>query len=311
MNKIKIIDYIYIENLHGYKNVKIDFDSPYLILLSENGQGKSTILRIIKSCLNLELKNLENIKFDKIIIKFTESEDKAILRKDDLDFEFSSHAYEYVKKRLPEPEFNKLMDLIKKDLSYENIIEFLKNTYTPRRPTIPTGAIRELIADRQRIIENDAINNFSQIIEKNFTKKVLYLPTYRRIEQLMEELNSDIIKDKNIQFGLQDVKNRIEEIRKNILSFSNDTMSRINSEILKKLINGLKINEEELKIIQDNKKDIDLLLNRFGKNLTDEEKNKIKISTFKNGSEKNDPALIYFISKMFNVFLSNVKKIKH
>ncbi|MEQ1112618.1 AAA family ATPase [Acinetobacter johnsonii] len=86
MNKSNIIDYIYIENLHGYKSIKIDFDSPYLILLSENGQGKSTILRIIKSCLSLELKNLENIKFEKIIIKFTETEEKAILKKEDLDF---------------------------------------------------------------------------------------------------------------------------------------------------------------------------------------------------------------------------------
>lgn len=57
MNKSKIIDYIYIENLHGYKNIKIDFDSPFLILLSENGQGKSTILRIIESCLSQELKD--------------------------------------------------------------------------------------------------------------------------------------------------------------------------------------------------------------------------------------------------------------
>ncbi|WP_151766427.1 AAA family ATPase, partial [Acinetobacter seifertii] len=46
MDKSKIIDYIYIKNLHGYKNIKINFDSPFLILLSENGQGKSTILRI-------------------------------------------------------------------------------------------------------------------------------------------------------------------------------------------------------------------------------------------------------------------------
>lgn len=308
MNKSNIIDYIYIENLHGYKSIKIDFDSPYLILLSENGQGKSTILRIIKSCLSLELKNLENIKFEKIIIKFTETEEKAILKKEDLDFEFSSHAYDFIKRRLPETDFNKVIYLVEKNHNYEYIIDFIKNTPSAKRFNIPAGAIRELISERQKIIENENINRFTQIIENNFKKEILYLPTYRRIEQLMEDLNSDIIKDKNIQFGLQDVKNRIEEIRKNILSSSNDTMSRINSEILKKLINGLKINDEELKIIEDNKKDIDLLLNRFGKNLTDEEKRKIKKATFKNNSEKNDPALIYFISKMFNGFFEQRKK---
>ncbi|WP_151766425.1 AAA family ATPase, partial [Acinetobacter seifertii] len=184
----------------------------------------------------------------------------------------------------------------------------VKQTSFLKKYNIPNGAIKELIIDSKKIVENDAINSFTQIIEKNFTKKPLYLPTYRRIEQLMEEISSDVIKDKNIQFGLQDVKNRIEEIRQTILTSSNDTMSRINSEILKKLINGLKVNKEEIKIIEDNKKDIDLLLNRFGKNLTDDEKEKIKKETFKDNSEKSDPALIYFISKMFNSFFEQRKK---
>ncbi|MDO7398727.1 AAA family ATPase [Acinetobacter seifertii] len=310
MDKSKIIDYIYIKNLHGYKNIKINFDSPFLILLSENGQGKSTILRIINSCLCLELNQLENIKFEKIIIKFTKTQDKAILKKDDLSSEIlsNSYAYDYIRKRLPEIEFKELIYLIKSNPNYESIINNVKQTSFLKKYNIPNGAIKELIIDSKKIVENDAINSFTQIIEKNFTKKPLYLPTYRRIEQLMEEISSDVIKDKNIQFGLQDVKNRIEEIRQTILTSSNDTMSRINSEILKKLINGLKVNKEEIKIIEDNKKDIDLLLNRFGKNLTDDEKEKIKKETFKDNSEKSDPALIYFISKMFNSFFEQRKK---
>lgn len=308
MNKSNIIDYIYIKNLHGYKNIKIDFDSPYLILLSENGQGKSTILRIIESCLTLEIKNLENIKFDSISIKFTNSNEVAILKKVDLDFEYRSRAYDFFRSKLSENEFKLLKSYIGKNKNPEEVLSYIRKLSAPNRISIPSIAIRELIEDHDKIIGNEQINSFKDLIKKNFTKKVLYLPTYRRIEQLMEEFNVENIKDKNIQFGLQDVKIRIEEIRKNILSSSNDTMSRINSEILKKLINGLKINDEELKIIKENKDDIDLLLNRFGKNLTEDEKYKIKTTTLRNDSEKSDPALIYFISKMFNGFFEQRKK---
>ena len=149
MNKSKIIDYIYIQNLHGYKNVKIDFDSPFLILLSENGQGKSTILRIIKSCLNLELQNLENIKFEKIIIKFTITGDEAVLRKEDIDYEFRSHAYEYIKMRLPKSEFNELIRLMKNNFKDEYIIEYFKKNQLYKKYNIPIEAVKELIYDQQ------------------------------------------------------------------------------------------------------------------------------------------------------------------
>lgn len=303
MNKSKMIDYIYIENLHGYKNIKIDFDSPFLILLSENGQGKSTILRIIESCLSQELKRLENIKFEKIEIKFTNSDDIAILKKEDLDFEYRSRAYDYIKNKLTEVEFSKLLSLIEYNHNFDEILNYT----AIQNLKIPRGAIRELVEDKDKILSNATINEFKNIIKNNFSPKILYLPTYRRIEQLMEDFSHDNIKNKNIQFGLQDVKNRIEEIRKNILFSSNDTMSRINSEILKKLINGLKINDEELEIIEQNKEHIDLLLNRFGKNLTEDEKRKIKDTISKSNSEKTDSTLIYFISKMFNGFFEQRK----
>lgn len=312
MHDNKIIEYIQISKLHGYKNIKINFDSPYMILLSENGQGKSTILRIIKNCLNLELLSLQDIKFDSIEIKFSQTNDIALLKKLDLDFEYSSRAYEYLSERLSKSDFNHILNLINSKKSYSSIISYTKNISSTTKINIPSMAIRELIEDRDKLLNNVGINNFREIIQKNFNKEILYLPTYRRIEQLMEEFEESKIKDKNIQFGLRDVKVKIEEIRTNILSSSNNTMSRINSEILKRLINGLEVNDEELKIIKENKDHIDLLLNRFGNDLTEEDKIKIKnlISSIDNLNDRSsqNTALFYFISKMFNGFFEQREK---
>src|SRR5690606_15883601 len=75
---------------------------------------------------------------------------------------------------------------------------------------------------------------------------------------------------------------------------------------------GLEVNDEELKIIKENKDHIDLLLNRFGNDLTEEDKIKIKnlISSIDNLNDRSsqNTALFYFISKMFNGFFEQREK---
>lgn len=156
--------------------------------------------------------------------------------------------------------------------------------------------------------------DFFQQIEERFTLKTLYLPTYRRVEDLLSSLNVD--KDKQgqdyIQFGLTDVEDKLESIKKEILTSSNDSMSRINSEILNRLVNGLTVNDDDRSIIINNSNDIELLLNRFGRSLTLSDKNKI-ISLVKNeyevGKRKTTPSFIFF-QRCIMLFLNSKLKIK-
>ncbi|KFA85012.1 AAA family ATPase [Enterobacter sp. EGD-HP1] len=321
------IEYFFIGNMHGYKDVRLDFYDLYKILLSENGQGKTTILKIIDATLNGNIKKLRDVNFGSVEIKFASSSEPISIMKSDLDYDWESKAYRHVSERVSQEELSVIIDIIMSENSLNTIRNKIKNYYEVNsksqlshpdaiRSSLPFSmmALRDLFEEKESLFLGVKKMDFFQQIEERFTLKTLYLPTYRRVEDLLSSLNVD--KDKQgqdyIQFGLTDVEDKLESIKKEILTSSNDSMSRINSEILNRLVNGLTVNDDDRSIIINNSNDIELLLNRFGRSLTLSDKNKI-ISLVKNeyevGKKEND-TLIYFLSKMYNAFFEQQTKDK-
>ena len=58
MKKAPLLEYFIIYGLHGYKNVTVKFENPCLILIAENGSGKTTILQAINFVLTGKLNKL-------------------------------------------------------------------------------------------------------------------------------------------------------------------------------------------------------------------------------------------------------------
>ncbi|NTX70317.1 ATP-binding protein [Lelliottia amnigena] len=321
------IEYFFIGNMHGYKDVRLDFYDLYKILLSENGQGKTTILKIIDATLNGNIKKLRDVNFGSVEIKFASSSEPISIMKSDLDYDWESKAYRHVSERVSQEDLSIIIDIIMSESSLNTIRTKIKNYYeiNPKsqlshsvaiRSSLPFSimAIRDLFEEKESLLLGVKKMDFFQQIEEKFTLKTLYLPTYRRVEDLLSSLNVDKEKQGQdyIQFGLTDVEDKLESIKKEILTSSNDSMSRINSEILNRLINGLTVNDDDRSVIINNSDDIELLLNRFGRSLTPSDKNKI-ISLVKNkyevGKKEND-TLIYFLSKMYNAFFEQQTKDK-
>ncbi|WP_233986491.1 AAA family ATPase [Pectobacterium versatile] len=321
------IEYFFIGNMHGYKDVRLDFYDLYKILLSENGQGKTTILKIIDATLNGNIKKLRDVNFGSVEIKFASSSEPISIMKSDLDYDWESKAYRYVSQRVSQEELSIIIDIIMSESSFNTIKTKIKNYYevnsksqlshpVAMNSSFPFSmmAIRDLFEEKESLILGVKKMDFFQKIEEKFTLKTLYLPTYRRVEDLLSSLNVDKEKQGQdyIQFGLTDVEDKLESIKKEILTSSNDSMSRINSEILNRLINGLTVNDDDRSVIINNSDDIELLLNRFGRSLTPSDKSKI-ISLVKNeyevGKKEND-TLIYFLSKMYNAFFEQQTKDK-
>ena len=57
--------------LFGYKNIKIDFEDPYKIIVGENGSGKTTIMNCLFYTLSRNFDMLSDIRFDNICIEFS------------------------------------------------------------------------------------------------------------------------------------------------------------------------------------------------------------------------------------------------
>lgn len=314
-----VIEYFLITKLHGYKNIKLDFENLYKILLSENGDGKTTILKTIDATLNGNIRKLRDINFGSIEIKFANSPSPISIMKTELEYDWESRAYKHISGKVSNEELSKIIDLITGENKFETLrrkvgLILNANTLPTIRLPFSSIALRELFEEKESLLLDLKKMEFFQQIEANFNLKTLYLPTYRRVEDLLSSLNIDKEKQEQdyIQFGLTDVEEKLESIKKEILTSSNDSMSRINSEILTRLVNGLAVNDEDRSIITNNSESIDLVLNRFGRSLSHSDKAKI-ISLVRNKSEvakKKNDTLVYFLSKMYSAFFEQREKDK-
>ena len=73
---MKNIEQFSIKNLHGYMNFELIFADNTLILVGENGTGKTTVLRMLYYLLSGQWSMLKNYKFDSITLSIDQKIDK-------------------------------------------------------------------------------------------------------------------------------------------------------------------------------------------------------------------------------------------
>lgn len=325
-----IIEYFSIYGIHGYKNIVIDFTTPYNVLLSENGQGKTTILKIIDAALSGNIKKLKEISFGSIEIKFRSLKKPISIFRSDLEYEWESRAYEHIRSKVDDETLSDVLNIISMSASYKSlqssiISYFNGNNFAHAsshskelRSNVVRGypfssmALRELYEEKESVLLKKQNLSFFNAIKENFPLNTLYLPTYRRIEDLISSVKDDknILGNEHIRFGMSDVEAKLESIKKEILTSCNDSMSRINGEILNRLVKGLSVTKDDRNVITENIESLKLVLNRFGRSLSEEDKELIfrKVHSEKDFNSSKNEALVYFLSKMYDAFLEQREK---
>jgi len=298
--------------LYEERNVSFDFDSDVKIIVAENGFGKTTVLNAFYAVLAGELDRLRKIPFSKISLTFSDGECLSFL-KESMAFDLSkakqSGIYQHIRSELSEDEIYNLVQLHrslqwpqlrrqpsfirakrKLDVDYMNLKHWLKML------------VEELGDDLPNI---DEIKVLFEKVDSKFDLNILYLPTYRRVEEDLLSLGiySDIEEKQNhqINFGMSDVKHRIETITSEILVSSVEWFSKVNGEMISQLVEGFTVNEEMLDSV--NKLDaIKIVLDRIGENIPIETKEHI-IDLVNTGDISNghDP-LVYFLSNLVKVY---------
>lgn len=122
---------------------------------------------------------------------------------------------------------------------------------------------------------NSNLKSNKDILEK---LKFIYLPTYRRIENNLEDLFSDKIALKegtSISFGLEDINSLFQVIKKKIEDFLEISLSQLNQNILENSLSN-KHDLSKLKIeIENDSEYISKVLAKVGKKIKKNDKNKI------------------------------------
>lgn len=253
LEKISII------GLFGRYNIEIPFEKQANIFIGENGLGKTTILNCIYFALEKKFSRLANMQFSEIKIKFRSDEHIYKMTIEDIR--------EYNKAK--EKGSNKyIMD---QDLYIYETIERIMHRYydidsglstglsleqlsfeLARRLDLPVSVARNQVMQyiaEQRIErksnkkgDRSNVDAFIRAISHNVSHRIIYLPTYRRIEDDFNSLNlrsEEFNKSEvPIRFGMSDVQKSIDIILEKIRSLAMQGFTSMTGVLLKQYTEG-------------------------------------------------------------------------
>lgn len=300
-----------IYGLYDERNVSIDFDSNTKIIVAENGYGKTTVLNAFYSILAGDLDRLRKIPFVKISITF-DSGDPIELTKESLSFDLSnarnSGIYRHLRSSLSEQTVYSLIQL-SLTLSWLELRKLPIFVNSVRKLDVGASNLKhwlKILVDElgDNMPDMDGVKEVLSQINSKFNLNLLYLPTYRRVEEDLQTLGmSDIeIKDDHqINFGMSDVRQRIKAITSEILISSVEWFSKVNGEMIAQLVEGYKVDEDMYRSVA-NPDAIKIVLDRIGENIPTRNKEQILdlVNTGKIADEHDD--LVYFLANLVKVY---------
>lgn len=312
-----------IEGLFGYKNIRIDFDEPYKILVGENGSGKTTIMNCLFYTLTRKFDMLVNVRFERIRIVFSKGfaldfnkdEVTAYLDKDD-KFQ-STQFYRMLSERVDKKEYQHFKSIVYSSEATQDKADKVKarlNAIGFNFNAPSSYVFRNVV----RLIHEYMSIDFAHKLEvlDNIPQYALfYFPTFRRVESsimnwssifdkirnrfpfLDKDDISSLMKDNLIQFGMDDVEGSINELTEVIKKRTMDGFTTIMGNMLSQLY---KSSDDDRRNYSFEDKKIKIILDRLGNNVKLDDKE--AIVKYASSGKLDNKNLNYLIGKLIKLY---------
>jgi len=307
-----------IRKLHGFLDLDITFDDNNLVLVGENGSGKTTILRLLYYFLSNQLHLLEKFSFDYLKLRYGRKSIK--LKHSDISQHISPG------RRIISMFPIEVRERIRIEManidSYSERLSYLRDA--GYRYRISPHLIRGHLYEYEKDIPSNIKNMEGKIDEfiDSFDAQLIYLPTYRRIEEEFHHLIRDkelkesykyrkrmhIDKENSqyielVEFGMSDVDELIDNTLEYLKEFARKSLENLTLGYLSDIVEK-KYKISELKPIQDaDQYNISKVLQRIGERiLSPEQKEHVKetVNKVKCGKKivEHDKVVCYYFLKL-------------
>jgi predicted ATPase len=308
-----------IKNLHGSKNIDLKLVDNTLILVGENGAGKSTVLQLFYYLLSGQWSSMAKYQFESV--SMTIDRKKHTLQYADIKKSFRS-IDRHVMSRLPPSVRRRIIELLERSEGHlvTPDLERICDQYG-----VPLHyLLRELdLFEPSSGKKSEPLRQALDGIRQSLKAQLLYLPTYRRIEQELSlifkglderelhnrgKLLSDQRKEETfvelIEFGMKDVDDAINETRKELDSFARESLNNLTFGYLGDIVEHKYASVDLKKIRSATAETVENILNRIqAPILSSANKQHLRqiISGVKSGGEQNEHAQVichYFTKLM-------------